>query len=159
MAQLNFNTEGIDSLDDFSPIPKGEYTAVIVKSEVKNALSGKGQYLALEFEIVEGKYNNRKLFTNLNIRHSSEKAQTIAQRELATICRAVGKNTVQDSSELHMKPMTIKVVISERKDTGDLQNEIKNYYPLQAVSNPVPPAIQSQNQNTTIQAGRRNPSF
>ena len=153
MAQLNFNTEGIENIEDFSPIPKGEYTAVIVNSEIKTAQSGKGQYLALEFEIIDGEYNNRKLFNNLNIRHTSEKAQAIAQRELATICRAVGRNTVNDSGELHMKPMTIKVAVTTRKDTGELQNEIKNYYPLQSVANQAPPAI--QNQNPTGQTDRR----
>ena len=107
MAQLNFNTEGIEIMEDFSPLPKGYYKAVIVSSEIKTAQSGKGQYLSLEFEIIEGKYSNRKIFSNLNIRHTNEVAQQIGQRELATICRAVGKNTIQDSSELHMKPMMV----------------------------------------------------
>lgn len=156
MPQLNFNTEGIDNLDDFSPIPKGDYTAVIVNSEIKTAKSGKGQFLALEFEIVEGEYSNRKIFSNLNIKNANEKAQTIAQRELATICRAVGRNTIQNSSEIHMKPMLIKVAIVERKDTKELKNEIKNYYPLQAQRNPIPPAIQNQNNAVT---GGRTPSF
>ena len=46
MAQIDFNAKEHDPLDGFEPIPAGGYTASIVSSEIKNAKTGQGTYLA-----------------------------------------------------------------------------------------------------------------
>lgn len=116
MASLNgFNAE--DFKDEYAPLPAGRYTAMIVKSETKSTKAGNGSYLSLEIDIVDGQYKGRKLFENLNLDNPNEQAVNIAKATLANICRAVGVLHPKDSSELHLKPMSIMVsVIPESKD-------------------------------------------
>jgi hypothetical protein len=124
------NLDGYNANDheptDFELVPKGDYEAIIVDSKKKATKTG-GEMLVLEFVIIEGPYKNRKLWERLNLVNSSTVAVEIAQGTLSSICRAVGVMTPQDSSELHSKPLTIKVGIRPAQGGYDEQNEIKGY--------------------------------
>jgi len=98
--------------DEFSPLPKGDYTAIISSSEMVAYKSGNGQYLKLTYEIVDGDKKGRKVFDNMNISHpTSQKAVEIAWSQMGKIMDAVGLVNIQDSNELHNKPMSIHVDI------------------------------------------------
>jgi hypothetical protein len=85
---------------------------VIKESDVKETKRGDGQYLKLTFEIIEGDYAGRRIWSNLNLVNPNEKAVEIAQRELAGICKACGfSETPEDSMELHGIPMEATVKI------------------------------------------------
>lgn len=133
MASLNgFNAE--DFKDEYAPLPAGRYTAMIVKSETKSTKAGNGSYLSLEIDIVDGQYKGRKLFENLNLDNPNEQAVNIAKATLANICRAVGVLHPKDSSELHLKPISIMVsVIPESKDFP-ASNRVKRWDAPDAVS-------------------------
>lgn len=136
LASLNFNADTVEpSAGDFTPVPEGKYVALISDSEMKDTKSGTGQYLQLTFQIIEGQYSGRLLWARLNIRNPNSKAVEIALGELSAICRAIGVATPNDSSELHDKPLEIKVKVRKRMDTGDLTNELKGYYKLKSGSN------------------------
>ena len=62
----------------------------------------------------------------------------IAQRELNSICHAVGKLRVADTEELHGIPMKVK--LGFEKDNAE-RNEPKGYKPAAgaAASRPAPP--------------------
>lgn len=128
MADLgNFNADEHEPLDDFSPIPAGDYLAILSESEVKATKDGQGHYLKLTFEILEGEYKGRKLWSQLNLHNKNATAVKIAQSELSSICRAVKVMQPKDSCELHNLPLLIKVKLKKREDTGEMQNEIKGY--------------------------------
>lgn len=131
MADLNgFDATTIEPNQGFEPIPAGKYEAVITDSEMRDAKSGNGSYLWLEFQIIEeGEFKNRLLWARLNIRHASEKTRQIALGELSAICRACGVLTPKDSSELHDIPLVITVKCRKRDDTGEITNEIRGYAP------------------------------
>ena len=73
-------------------------------------------------------------------------AVKIARSELSAICRAVGVLQPKDSTELHDLPLVISVKCKKRRDTDEVQNEIRGYAkkealegkPLQA-ANDAPP--------------------
>jgi len=91
MANLNgFDASQVEPADDLEPIPAGNYCAVIVESEMKPTKSGTGSYLELKFQIIEGQYTNRLLWTRLNLDNPNDTAVHMARRELSAICRAVG---------------------------------------------------------------------
>jgi hypothetical protein len=46
----------------------------------------------------------------------------------------------QDSSDLHGKPMMVKVAVENRKDTGEPANRIKGYKAVEGASVPSAPA-------------------
>jgi hypothetical protein len=139
MASLKgFNAREVEPNTGFDPIPPGDYIAAIIDSEEKDTQAGTGTYHKLEFQILEGQYANRKLWVNLNLNNPSEEAVKIARGELSAICRAVNVLTPNDTVELHNLPMSIKVGVEKRKDTGEMQNRIKGYKPKGSAITPAP---------------------
>ncbi len=109
------------------PVPAGEYKCMMVESEMRETRSGSGEYLRCVFEIVEGDYKGRKLFSNLNLVNENAVAVRIANAELKAICAACGGLRPQNSEELHNIPLILRVIQKKREDTGDMQNEVKGY--------------------------------
>ena len=128
MARINdFNAHDVDPNFGFEAIPAGDYLAAITGSEMKPTKAGTGAYLELTFQILEGEYQGRLVWSRLNLDNPNAQAVQIARAELSAICRAVGVMTPQDSSELHDLPLVIKVRCRKREDNGELTNEIKGY--------------------------------
>ncbi len=128
MADLNgFDANQVEPTGDFEPIPAGKYLAVITDSEMKANKAGTGSLLQLTFQVVEGEYQNRLLWTRLNLDHPNAIAVQIARADLSAICRAVGVLAPKDSVELHNLPLVIHVRCKKRTDTGEIVNEIKGY--------------------------------
>ena len=128
MANLKgFDARTVEPMDTFEPIPAGKYVAAIVASEMKPTKAGNGNYLELQFQILEGPHKGRILWDRLNLDNPNELTVKIARAQLAAICKAVGVLTPNDSHELHDLPMEIAVKVKPRSDTGDLTNEITGY--------------------------------
>lgn len=127
MATLNFNANEVEPSIGFDPIPAGKYQAVITESEMKQTKNGTGQYLQLEFEVIERDYKGRKVWARLNLENSNSEAVRIARAELSAICRAVNVPQPRDSVELHNLPLTITVRCRKNPDTDEISNEIKGY--------------------------------
>lgn len=145
MATMNFDSTQVK--DDFSPIPEGEYTAKITNSEWKVSKNNPDNtYFALTVTIIDGKYNGRLLFPNLNLKHPSEEVRGYAEKELKRICMATGIFLVKDSQDLHEIPFLIKLGLS----ADGLENKIKGYKPLTsgttaaAIAAPAPVAAQKK---------------
>lgn len=116
----------------FSVLKGGWYPAEIVKSEVKTTRDKDGQYLALQFKILEDaneeKSEGRFVFTNLNIVNKNETAVKIAHSDLKAICAAVGyEGELEDSVDLHNIPMMINVKVKPETNDWPAKNEIKGY--------------------------------
>lgn len=142
MVDLSFfNPNDVPQSDnDFDVLPAGWYRAKIVGSEEKQTKRGDGSYLSLQFCIIgpsdgSSKFENRRVFTNLNLNNPNPKAVEIATRDLADICRAVGVLSPQTSEQLHEKPLMIKLSIRRSEEWGD-SNEVKGYRPMQGAGAP-----------------------
>jgi hypothetical protein len=128
MADLSgFDANQVEPSSDLDPIPAGKYLAVITESEMAPNKAGTGHYLKLTFQIIEGQFKNRLLWTRLNLDNPNATAVQIARGELSAICRAVGVLAPSDSVELHNLPLVIHVKCKKRTDTGEITNEIKGY--------------------------------
>ena len=128
MANLNgFDAATVDPATDFEPLPAGKYLAVITDSEMKPTKAGTGHYLQMTFQVIDGQFKNRLLWSRLNLDNPNRQAVQIAQGELSAICRAVGVLQPKDSIELHDLPLQITVKCKKREDTGDVVNEIRGY--------------------------------
>ena len=135
MANLgNFNAHEVDPATDFEAIPAGKYLAVITQSEMKPTKSGNGSYLELVFQVIEGEYKGRLLWSHLNLDNPNELTVQIARSELSAICRAVGVMQPKDSVELHNLPLLVSVKCKRREDTGEITNEIKGYVKKEAAT-------------------------
>ena len=135
MANLNnFDANTVEPTNDFDPIPAGKYVAVMTASQMKPTKDKAGDYLELTFQVLEGEYKGRLLWARLCLTHSNPTTAKIARGHLASICRAVGVLTPQDSAQLHNLPLVIKVTLKKRDDNGELVNEIKGFLPRQSTT-------------------------
>lgn len=160
MAQLDFNAEEVEPAD-FTPLPEGKYPVVVSASEMKPTKENTGSYLELELTVIEGAYNGRKVWARLNLENQSATAVKIARQQLSAICRAVGVLTINDSSQLHNRPLLIHVVCKPRSDGNGITNEVKSYEPLPAnpaVSAPTPVAPPASAPSAPPQAAGPGPA-
>lgn len=128
-----FDANEVEPQGVFEPIPADWYNVMIVGSEFKPTKNGNGQYLQLEMEVLDGEFEGRKLWDRLNLENPNTTAVEIAQRTLSAVCRAVGVMTPSDSSELHDKPLRIKVSVKPASGGYDPTNEIKGYESIDGV--------------------------
>jgi len=154
MSQLNFNATQVEPSTTFEPVPAGWYNCIISDSESKIAKSGNGEYLQLEFSVLDGPYANRKFRTILNLWNDSSQAVEIAQRDLSAICHAIGVAQVGDSAELHNKPLQVKVTVEENGSYGP-QNRVKGY---KAAGGAAPPPPRGATMAPPPSAGAGKPS-
>ena len=139
-------TQG-ETMGTTDALPAGEYVAAIVKSERREAKSMNGNaYINLEFEVLDGQYQGRRFWTMLNLWNHNQTAVEIAQRELNSICHAVGKLRVSNSEELHNIPMLVKLGV--RTDDYGTQNTTKGYKPMNGGAAPQQQAPQQQSGST-----------
>lgn len=141
MANLNgFNANQVDPAPELEPIPAGRYLVVITDSQMKPTKNASGQYLQLSFQVLDGPYKGRFVWSRLNLHNPNPTTVQIAQQELSSICRAVGVMTPNDSIELHNIPLVITVRLKKRKDTGELSNDVKGYAKRQGAGGTAAPA-------------------
>lgn len=113
MANLGqvFDSDQHDDIDGFDPIPPNWYNVSVTSSDIVETKAKDGKYIKLEFTVIDGEYKGRKIWENLNIINKNPVAVEIAQKALATLCRAVGKKAIADTQELHGIAFQAKVKI------------------------------------------------
>jgi hypothetical protein len=123
----------------FDPIPPGNYNMQVIDSNIIPTKSGSGDQLVLTLEVINGPFENRRVWDRLNIRNQNADAQRIAQRALADLCIAIGISSLTDTNDLHFKPFTGCVTIQNDK-TGQYgpQNRVR-YKPRNGGSAPARP--------------------
>lgn len=131
MAFYDFDATSVEPNAGFDVIPAGSYAAVIVNDEMRDTKNGKGRYLQLEFEIIDGEFKGRKLWSRLNLENPNPEVVRIARGDLSSICRAVNVLKLTDTLELHNLPLIIDVKCKKDPE-GEIRNEIKAYKPRAA---------------------------
>lgn len=130
MVQLNFDANTVAPTEAFDPIPAGWYKGQIIESEMKPTKAGDGSYLSLTIQVLEGEFNNRRIFTNLNLDNKNPIAVEIAYRTLSAICHATGVVQVQDSQQLHNLPFEFKVSVKPAENGYEAGNDVKGFRPI-----------------------------
>ena len=160
LLNLNFTQQEVASAqsDNYgAPIPAGNYTAEITRSEVKQTKDGRGSYLSLSFKIIEGEFAGRLIFQNITLTNANATAQTIGREQMAQLAGACGILSLQDSEQLHGIPVGIRVAVETDK-TGQYEprNTIKKFFPLGSpMHNTAPQGFAPQSTPTT--APQSNP--
>ena len=122
-----FNAANVEPNETRDPLPAGWYKCVITESEEKPTKAQTGSYLQMTLEVIEGDHQGRKVFERLNLNNPNQTAVEIAQRTLSGICRSVGVMTPRNSSDLHDKPLMVKVAVKPASGDYGASNEIKEY--------------------------------
>ena len=126
MAKLNFDATGVPpDPGRGDPIPLGWYNAAMTASETKPTASGTdSSYLECVFSVLDGQHQGRKLYHRLNLRNANAQAQEIAYKQLSAIMHAVGHLQCGDSTELHGRPLKLRVKVKPAEGTYEASNEI-----------------------------------
>jgi hypothetical protein len=127
MARISFNASNVEPSTPMDVLPAGKYLAMAIASELKATKTGTGEYLQITFEVLDGAAKGRKIFERLNIRNSNKTAEDIAQRALSALCHAVGVIELEDSDQLHDKPVVLDVAVDPAKGEYSAQNRVKGY--------------------------------
>lgn len=129
MASIFFDASAVAPKASSTPIPAGTYLAHVMESSIVPLKTGNGQALKLTLEVLDGQFKGRRIWDNLNIQHTNEDTQRWAQASLSALCHSINVLKLTDTSDLHFKPVRIKVVIKEASGQYDASNAVKGYEP------------------------------
>ncbi|MBL8445650.1 MAG: DUF669 domain-containing protein [Zoogloeaceae bacterium] len=128
MATITFDATTVEPDFGMAPLPAGSYIAQAIESEIKTAQSGTGQYVQFTWKVLDGQYKGRLVFDRINVKNANQVAEQIGQKQLSALCHAAGVLRLQDTMQLHNKPVKLRLVIHEDDKYGD-SNEVKGYEP------------------------------
>ena len=133
MGNLELDISTIEPASfDNSPLTPGRYRAKIIESSVVESKSGKGTLVKVTHEILGPQSEGRRLWSNFNLTHESEKAQQIGRGQISSLCRACGKlGWVDDTTELHEIEHEISVKTKEAEGEYQARSVITGFYPIQ----------------------------
>ena len=141
MPTLNLDLSQIQPLESLSgePLPNGNYICVATDSQMRTTKAGTGKYLEVTFDVIEGAHKGRKLWSRMNIENPSERARTIGLGQLKQLGEAVGVPHIQESEQLHGKPVTLRVVVKQDPNYGP-SNDVKGFMPAAGPASAPAPA-------------------
>lgn len=102
-------------------------TLEIVESAYEPTPCGKGMVLRCLTQEVGGGSLGRLTYLDFILEHDDERMQEGGQRDFAGLRRATGVLSPKDTAELHWRPFVVRIGIKARKDTGELENVVKEY--------------------------------
>lgn len=130
MAHMSFNANQVDGdVKDFSPLPTGKYSAVIVKTEMGRPNENGTEQLRVEWEVTDGTHKGRHTSNWITVACKTQTAVDIGMRFLKNICEAVGMAGFTDTDELCGRGHIIDVGTRKKLD-GSADSEVKRCYPV-----------------------------
>lgn len=125
LGDFKINWDEVE-VNDYKPLAEGVYAAKVVASEIGPTKKG-DQMMKLTFEVL-GENKGRKLFENYMLTHSNPKAVQAGLGKIKTLAQVldIDLDNMSDTSELHGKPVGIKVKIEESEQYG-AQNRITSF--------------------------------
>ena len=102
---------------------------------MRQTKAGTGKYLEVTFDVIDGPHKGRKVWARFNIEHPSEQARTIGLGQLKQFGEAVGVPHIQESEQLHGKPVTLRVVVKQDANYGP-SNDVKGFMPAAGTATP-----------------------
>lgn len=141
--QFSFDVNSVEKNDrNYDPIPAGWYDAQVTDSSVEMTKNGDGRYIKLRMDVVSENYRGRVIWVRLNVQHPNQTAERIAQQQLRELCEAIGLQRMTDTSQLHNKPVSIKVKVRiDPNGVYDPSNEVSAF---KAIGTMAPPASASR---------------
>jgi hypothetical protein len=112
-------------------LPSGRYTAQIIESNVTTAKSGRGEICTLTWEILDGPFERRRVWSRVNVFHENETAQFIGQRFLKQITDALGLGPIDDTTAIEFQPLEITLGVEKNNNPQyPDRNEVKRVSPI-----------------------------
>lgn len=127
-----FNPNTVAPSEDLSPIPSGEYVAIIVDSGCKPTKNNAGHYLELVYQVIDGQFKGRKVWARFNFDNANADAVRIGMEQLSAVCHACGNlaefNPYNGAQHLHNIAHVIRVELQKANPAKNRErdsNEVK----------------------------------
>jgi hypothetical protein len=130
-----FDGMGTKPENDYSPLPEGNYKVEIVKADVKETKDGTGNYINVQYKVVDGPCANRVFFGMVNIKNKNPEAQRIGQEQFYNLRTACGLQKVTDTDQLIGYTIEVSLGIKKSEQYGD-QNNIKKFSAIAGAPKP-----------------------
>lgn len=137
-----FSTDTLPEGKSYDLVPEGWYSATISKADLGTTKAGNGQKIDVRFDITGPTHEGRAIFTAINVRNPSQRAEEIGRQQLGEVMRAIGLSQVQDTDQLVGGRLQIKVKIKNPSDEDkargytESRNEVGGY---KAIAGSAPP--------------------
>lgn len=116
-----------ESAGDFQPLPDGWYSATITGAELGDTKAGTGKYIRVAYDVTGPTHQGRKVWGNLNVQNTNDKAEAIGRQQLGELMRAAGLAKVKDTDELLGATLEIKVRGKPAEGQHPAGNEVKGW--------------------------------
>lgn len=136
LSDLDWDDIDESKSGSFDPLPVGSYIVEIISTETRDNNAGTGNYLSVTYEVIDGDHKGRRVWENLTLSHPTQTAVEIGRAKLKRLIKTLGFTGINDSSEMHGHQLNLKLTQKPRKDTKEIQNEVKGYEPLTAPEKP-----------------------
>jgi len=116
---------------DYTELPNGIYQLEVEASDVVPTSKGDGVILKTTLSVVAPEqFKSRNTFKNYNLENKNPTAQKIGQEQFASLCRAIGETSVDDSEHLHFRVFTAQIGLGKPSADGKYpaRAEIKKYF-------------------------------
>jgi hypothetical protein len=117
----------------FDLMPTGTYTAIVSGAEVKNTKAGDAA-INFEYTIIDGEFNNRKVWDYMTVGHSNPKWAALARGNLKALASACNLAEPQNTTDLYDIPFGL--MLDQKKSTktdakvGDMEQAVMGYVEL-----------------------------
>lgn len=147
MAQLPqaFDPSTAPAPEPFAPLPEGEYTFLIVETDVVETKKSQeqgtkdGYRMTFTAEVQGGQYGGRKVFGSFNIMNPNPQAVAISQGQMKALSEAIGHaGQITDSSQIENKPFRGRVKVKPGQNGYEPRAEIVAFAPVG--NQPAPPS-------------------
>ena len=139
-------------------LPAGDYLVQGTEGSVVRKDNGNAM-IKITFEIMDGEFERRKLWENLNIRHSNPTTQRIATERLTQLWRDAlgGKGNPPSVDELLYRPVVATVTV--KADKSDPNTKRNNIVKFRSASGEAPSKSQPAAQKPASPATGSRPSW
>ena len=141
MVQINHIVDVNAVVQDFSPLPDGDYVAIITSvTKQESKKDPRNQMLKVEFQLEQ---ENRRIWHNLNLWHENENAVRIAKQELNSIAIALGLQHIGDTEEMVGRSLVIIVGTEAASGNYAAKNVARGFTPTAQPVPYTPPPVQT----------------
>lgn len=154
---LNFDAATVAPSVPFTTLPAGPYQVVMSGATTVATKAKDGHFIKVVYTVIEGEFNGRKIFDNMNCWNKSEEACKIAWAQMSAICHAVGHIQVGNMDELFNLPLTVTVSRVDDPVYGP-SNEVKGFDKAMAAGGPGAPPGAGVNAPAAVPAAAAEPA-
>lgn len=155
MADLGMNFDATQVTPSEDQVAPGWHIGKITQSERRHNKNTRGEHMAIEFTLTQGKFQRWKLFEHLNLWNPNKQAEQIAQGKLSAIAHAVGVLQFNNLQALHDFEMQIRVA-----HDADGRAVIKGYKAIEHTEHqPSPGRAYAENNPTPQQPPQPTPQY